>query len=44
MSLGEKYISSSINENTKVRYWTFQKSDILDKKIELWNEIKHKYS
>ena len=30
MSLGELYISSSINENTNVRYWTFQKSDVLD--------------
>lgn len=42
MSLDEKYISSSINKNTNTRYWTFKKSERLDEKIALWNEIKHK--
>lgn len=43
MALGEKYISSSINKNTKMRYWTFQKSKILDQKIKLYNSVKHEF-
>lgn len=41
-SMKEKYISSSINKNTNMRYWTFKKSERLDKLIELWNSIKNK--
>ena len=39
MGLGESYISSNINKNTGVRYWTFQKSKDLDEKIELYNSV-----
>ena len=43
MGLGESYISSNINNNTGVRYWTFQKSKDLDEKIELYNSVKYKF-
>lgn len=43
MGLGESYISSNANKNTGVRYWTFQKSKDLDKKIELYNSVKYKF-
>ena len=43
MGLDESYISSNINKNTGVRYWTFQKSKDLDEKIELYNSVKYKF-
>ena len=43
MALNEKYISSNVNANTKTRYWTFEKSNGLDEKINLYNSIKHKF-
>ena len=43
MALNEKYISSNVNANTKTRYWTFEKSEVLDKKINLYNSVKHKF-
>lgn len=43
MGLCESYISSNINKNTGVRYWTFQKSKDLDEKIELYNSVKYKF-
>ena len=43
LGLGESYISSNINKNTGVRYWTFQKSKNLDEKIELYNSVKYKF-
>lgn len=43
MALGEKYISSSVNKTSNVRYWTFQKSEKLDQKINLYNSVKHKF-
>lgn len=43
MALGERYISSSVNKTSNVRYWTFQKSEKLDQKINLYNSVKHKF-
>lgn len=39
----EKCITSSINPNSKKRYWVFIKSDRLDKIIRLYNDVKHKF-
>jgi hypothetical protein len=43
-SFGIKYISTDINPNTNQRYYTFEKSDKLDKIISLYNEVKYKFS
>ena len=37
------YIDIGIHPRTKVKYYMFSKSERLDKIIELYNEIKHKY-
>lgn len=37
------YIDIGIHPITKVKYYMFSKSERLDKIIELYNEIKHKY-
>lgn len=42
LSFGEKYVSSAVNSNTQKRYWTYNKSERLDKIIALYNEVKHK--
>ena len=36
------YVSTSINQNTKVTYQVYPKSEKLDKVITLYNEVKHK--
>lgn len=41
-AMKEEYISIGINKNTNMKYWTFAKSDRLDKLISLWNEIKNR--
>lgn len=43
LALGERYISKSVNKNTNVKYWTFEKSAKLDEKIELYNSLKYQY-
>lgn len=39
-SFGLRYISTDINVNTNQRYYTFEKSERLDKIIQLYNEVK----
>ena len=34
-------MNSGINQKTKVKYYTFEKSERLDKIIELYNKVKH---
>lgn len=36
------YVSTGINQNTKVTYQVYPKSEKLDKVIALYNEVKHK--
>lgn len=36
-----KYISTKVNNNSGMRYWTFEKSDRLNTLIELWTSIKN---
>lgn len=36
-----RYIDTSINPKTNQRYYRFEKSNKLDKIIELYNEVKH---
>lgn len=40
-SFGINYISSGINCNTNTHYYVFNKSERLDKVIELYNKVKH---
>ena len=40
-SFGISYLSVGINENTKAKYFVFEKSERLDKVINLYNEVKH---
>lgn len=41
MSLGLKYIGCGVNKNTNAKYYIFEKSERLDKIIDLYNSIKH---
>ena len=41
-SMKEQYLAVGVNQKTNIKYWTFEKSERLDKLIELWNEIKNK--
>lgn len=43
-SMRFNYISSDINRNTNKRYWTYRKSDNLDKAIELYNSVKFNFN
>jgi hypothetical protein len=40
-SMNFSFCGESINSNTKTKYWTFIKSEKLDKALILWNEIKN---
>lgn len=40
-SLGFRYVDKSINTNTNTRYFTYEKSEILDRAIMEWNNVKH---
>lgn len=40
-SFGLQYISVGINSKTHVRYHVFEKSEKLDKIIDLYNRVKH---
>lgn len=40
-SFSINYISVGINKNTKNRYYVFEKSERLDKIIELYNKVKY---
>lgn len=44
LSMKFKYESKGINNNTNKTYWTYLKSDKLDKAIELYNSIKHNFN
>lgn len=41
-SQGIRYISKEINHNNKLTYFTFIKSDELNKNIKVWNSLKDK--
>ena len=41
MSFRERYVSKGINKNTNTKYYSFNKSERLDKIIELYNRVKH---
>ena len=38
-----KYISTRINKNSGCRYWTYKKSELLDRLIEQYNKIKFNF-
>ena len=40
-AFGIEVKSTDINKSSNKRYWTFEKSERLDKVIELYNKIKH---
>lgn len=42
-AFNEKCYTSKINSLSGKRYWIFQKSERLDKIIESYNEMKHKF-
>lgn len=44
MSLKFKYLSVGVNKNTNKKYWVFEKSEMLDNAILLYNSVKHKYN
>ena len=39
-----KYLSSKINKKSKCRYWTYKKSERLDRLIEQYNKIKNRFN
>jgi hypothetical protein len=41
LSFKEKSESPKINDNTGTKYYRFEKSERLDKIIELYNKVKH---
>lgn len=43
-AFGGRCEGSSINHVSNSRYWTFFKSEELDRVIELYNSVKHKYN
>jgi hypothetical protein len=43
-AFGEKCYTSKTNTASGNRYWVFHKSDRLDRIIETYNEVKHKFS
>lgn len=44
MGLKFKYLSVGVNKNTNKKYWVFEKSEMLDTAILLYNSVKHKYN
>ena len=44
MAFNEKYAFTGVNKNTGVKYYTFEKSERLDKIIELYNQVKYSIS
>lgn len=42
-AFGEKCFASKINSASKKRYWVFKKSERLDRIIDSYNEVKHKF-
>lgn len=40
-SFDQRYISTKVNINSGMRYWTFAKSDRLNDLIQLWSSIKN---
>ena len=40
----EKCIASNLSTTTGKRYWVFRKSEHLDRVIEFYNEVKHKFN
>ena len=41
LSFRERYVSIGINRNTHTKYYSFHKSERLDRIIELYNSVKH---
>jgi hypothetical protein len=44
MSMKFSYVSNDTHKVTNKKYWTYYKSDNLDKAISLYNSIKHNFS
>ena len=44
MSMKFKYVSYGINKETNKKYWTYYKSENLDRAIDEYNSIKHNFS
>ena len=42
-SFNVKYLSAGTNKNSNTKYYIFEKSDRLDKIIQLYNKVKHSY-
>lgn len=42
-AFGISYVEIGINPNTNQKYYSFEKSDKLDKVILFYNEVKHKF-
>jgi hypothetical protein len=40
-SMDFSFDDKNVNLNTNTKYWTFKKSDKLDKALILWNDIRH---
>lgn len=40
-SFGIDYIATSVNRNSNKQFWTFPKSDKLNKLIDLWQSLQH---
>ena len=40
-SFGIRYVSIGINKKTNTKYYAFEKSERLNKIIELYNQVKH---
>lgn len=43
-AFNQKCLASKINQASKKRYWVFNKSEQLDKIIELYNKTKYEFS
>lgn len=43
-SLRFKYTSIGVNKNTNKKYWVYEKSELLDSAIVLYNSIKYDYN
>lgn len=40
---GFKYVDKGVNKNTNIEYYTYLKSEELDRAIQEWNNIKEKF-
>lgn len=44
MSMKFIYVSTGTNKETNKKYWTYHKSENLDRAINMYNSIKHTFS